>query len=320
MAFPVLTQKAVTKTIVPAITDLINSWKRPLVGAFMRLAFHDCAGTGGCDGCVNTSLAENKGLEVPVQALEWLYFNRSFHRNISRADLWALAGMVAAGTGMKKKNPKNYTLPNLVNPKYFKYGRQDCKTAPNSPSDLPSDFPSAFIGNAAVLSYFSTRFAFDARQTVAIMGAHHLGRMHQEYSGFNGPWVPDQAMDGGYYRNLLNVSANWHQKFVNTSLAPYDTKVQWVDNRGSPCLNMLNADMALYKDITPPLDNGAVKCTYETCPNATATQPYVKEFAKNATTFREAFSSVYDLMTSICGHPASGPPTMCSLKMVACPC
>ena len=32
----------------------------------------------------------------------------------------------------------------------------------------------------------------------------------------------------------------------------------------APCLNMLNTDMALYKDIGTVQFNGAVQCTYAT--------------------------------------------------------
>ena len=36
--------------------------------------FHDCAGSNKkCDGCVNLSQADNKGLDIPINALDTVY-------------------------------------------------------------------------------------------------------------------------------------------------------------------------------------------------------------------------------------------------------
>ena len=95
----------------------------------LRLAFHDCFlyedGTGGCDGCLNLddNLHGNDGLQYSVAVLEKLYTDPDFpsfkdlpdskkyhlqeftnepklkqsplEMGISRADLWAFAGLVA---------------------------------------------------------------------------------------------------------------------------------------------------------------------------------------------------------------------------------
>lgn len=73
----------------------------PLLPALVRLAFHDCAGTA-CDGCVNLKIASNKGLQAVVSGLELLYNNSTLGIKtmpISRADFWALAGLVAVNFG-----------------------------------------------------------------------------------------------------------------------------------------------------------------------------------------------------------------------------
>ena len=47
-------------TAKTAIGNLINNERvraeRPLIGGFVRLAFHDCVGKGGCDGCMNPQM------------------------------------------------------------------------------------------------------------------------------------------------------------------------------------------------------------------------------------------------------------------------
>ena len=87
----------------------------------LRLAFHDCVpyedGTGGCDGCLNLDkdLEHNNGLQFTVAVLEKLYTEVDFPKHkmfknfklekspkdlgISRADLWAFAGLVLSSIG-----------------------------------------------------------------------------------------------------------------------------------------------------------------------------------------------------------------------------
>jgi hypothetical protein len=58
---------------------------RPPQTAYARLAFHDCTGPGGCDGCINLNLGENNGLGGPIAVLEGFY-NGTYMR-------WALLGV-----------------------------------------------------------------------------------------------------------------------------------------------------------------------------------------------------------------------------------
>ena len=43
--------------------NIKNGGERPFIAGLVRLVFHDCVGTGGCDGCINHNLDANKGLE-----------------------------------------------------------------------------------------------------------------------------------------------------------------------------------------------------------------------------------------------------------------
>lgn len=103
--------KAQVSTLSNYITGFINSsattgqngqLRHPMLPTLVRLSFHDCAGTA-CDGCVNLKITSNKGLQGAVKGLESMYTNTTLGIKtiISRADFWALAGLVAANYGAK---------------------------------------------------------------------------------------------------------------------------------------------------------------------------------------------------------------------------
>jgi hypothetical protein len=47
------------------------------------------------------------------------------------------------------------------------------------------------MDHANLMDYFDTEFGFTANETVALMGAHTLGRARTDNSGFNGAWITD---------------------------------------------------------------------------------------------------------------------------------
>ena len=108
----------------------------PLPPKFLRLSFPDCVkytdGTGGCDGCLywegmetifddapnkkqydDVKFTNNNGLRPTVELLEAIYVAPDFPTNTpvlsqslkesgkSRADLWALAGLVSVEWGCR---------------------------------------------------------------------------------------------------------------------------------------------------------------------------------------------------------------------------
>ena len=77
---------------------------------------------------------------------------------------------------------------------------QDCDTSPYTTEDV--GLPAATLGHNDLMEYFATNFGFDANETVAVMGAHTLGRAKTENSGFNGPWVKgeERIFDNNYYK------------------------------------------------------------------------------------------------------------------------
>ena len=71
---------------------------------FVRLAFHDCV--GGCDGCINVHNADNAGFASTIPRLEEVYLGRGFHREMSRADFWALAAIHGLERTLDNANKK----------------------------------------------------------------------------------------------------------------------------------------------------------------------------------------------------------------------
>jgi Peroxidase len=131
-----------------------------MLAKFIRLSFHDCV--GGCDGCVDLANPSNFGLELPVDALAPIVeHNKKF---LTTGDVWALAGLVAAG-----KSQENTTFKFPLN--YI--GRPQC--AGNATRAGPHrTLPSAHFTTKQVVDFFNKTFQFSAKETVAILGSHTL--------------------------------------------------------------------------------------------------------------------------------------------------
>ena len=60
--------------------------------------FHSCV--GGCNGCLNLDNISNNGLEDAVSKIEQFYSENNIgQENISRADIWSLAAVLAVQAG-----------------------------------------------------------------------------------------------------------------------------------------------------------------------------------------------------------------------------
>mmetsp|Transcript_103571 Transcript_103571/g.194981 ORF Transcript_103571/g.194981 Transcript_103571/m.194981 type:complete len:737 (+) Transcript_103571:92-2302(+) len=239
----------------------------------LRLGFHDCLryhdGSGGCDGCLmwegvgnrystdtepwtrtsNDTLSHNNGLTAIVEMLEAIYTDRSFPERTavlpkslrdsgkSRADLWALAAIVAVEYGIEINNgvcqDPNYELKhhrkesldfNGVPHCHHLQGKSDCKAKLHRPivfmtgrRDCVTDMTEGYMTSKAEIhpdgqgdgrataEFFNKEFGFTGRETVAIMGAHTMGRVHYQNSLFRYVWVKNGGMmfNNQYYRNLV---------------------------------------------------------------------------------------------------------------------
>merc|ERR1719277_2478768 len=147
-------------------------------------------------------------------------------RGKSRADLWAFASLVAVEEGIQRHNwacrgdrhsPHNGPRMCLQfegepgceivpsRPFVFKTGRKDCETSLDPPYKAEDEevHPDEHFNGPMTVRFMEEHFNFSGRETVAIMGAHTLGRFHQHKSGHKYVWTTDwQAFNNQYYRNI----------------------------------------------------------------------------------------------------------------------
>lgn len=170
----------------------------PRIGAtYLRLVFHDCVpngSAGGCDGCINIANGANFGLKPAVDALAPIVRDlENASLRVSRADIWMLAGLIAAEDA---QSGVSFT-------DNFRVGRKNCETVgtcrntsrrvcASSGPDQPDDFPSPHFTTHDLIDFMSAHFGYTADDTVAIMGAHTLGRALPSHAGFDGKWVTNE--------------------------------------------------------------------------------------------------------------------------------
>lgn len=172
----------------------------------------------------------NAGLKIARDFLE--PFKKKY--GISYADLWTLAG-VAAIEGMG--GPK---IP-------WRPGRKDVD-AKNLKALPDGRLPNANMGcpvatNSHIRDIFG-RMGFNDRETVALLGAHAVGRCHVEASGFWGPWnFSETTFSNEYFRLLLEEK--WTVKKTHQG-KPWTGPMQYEDKTGQ--LMMLPSDLWLLED------------------------------------------------------------------------
>ncbi|KNC46834.1 uncharacterized protein AMSG_03265 [Thecamonas trahens ATCC 50062] len=271
----------------------------------VRLGFHDSVGVSPnhvSDGCINLENADNKGLINIVGAMENLYVNRQSkleYGQMSRADFWALGGIVAARVGAA--NSAACTAGVCVPPMPLTYGRKDCATSPKTAA--AGSFPNAQGGMSTVMNLFRNEMGFTDREVVALMGAHSLGAAEAADSGgFTGPWTRQpNTLDNEFYKEMVNSA--WRQ---NARAVPGASPVhQWDSGAGGRPVMMLNTDMCLHRQIAPNTA-GVSSCAADpnACPVAVTdrgvnTTVIVAEYAANNTRWALDFGPVYYKLVSM---------------------
>lgn len=161
----------------------------------------------------------NAGLAVPRTLLEKI---KSKYPEISYADLWTLAGVVAV------EEMGGPVIP-------WKPGRVDAVDEKACPPD--GNLPDAAKKEDHIRDIFY-RMGFSDQEIVALVGAHAVGRCHTDRSGFDGPWTKAPTMfSNEYFREL--VENKWTKRNWNGP-------IQFEDE--SKELMMLPADIALIED------------------------------------------------------------------------
>ena len=111
---------AAKDTINEIINDNADGNEHPFIAGFVRLAFHDCVGPGHCDGCVNHTIHDNKGLKTYTDKLDEAYPTHS--TNMSRVDFYIFAAYVA----LERATALDAVTDKFQGMSDFKVGREDC--------------------------------------------------------------------------------------------------------------------------------------------------------------------------------------------------
>jgi cytochrome c peroxidase len=198
----------------------------------VRLAWH-CAGsyskhdkTGGSQGAgmrfpPESDHGGNAGLHIARNLLEPI---KKKYPGITYADLYTLAGTIAIA---ELNGPRAKWRP----------GRSDFPAAPTKPTP-DGRLPDAAQGAKHVRDVFY-RMGFSDQETVALLGAHALGRCHKDRSGFEGPWTNSPTMfTNDFYRLLLEQK--WSER-------KWGGPRQYQDGPNGK-LMMLPTDMGLVED------------------------------------------------------------------------
>ena len=226
----------------------------------MRLSFHDCV--GGCDGCVDLGNPDNNGLLLPIEVLSEIAENEEISPWLSRADVFALSALVAANEAQPNNN-------NFLDFPMTYFGRVDCiGEATGGPV---RDLPGPDLDTDGILDFFDEEFGFNARQTTALLGAHTLGQVARENSGFRGQWVRNnEVLDNAYYDDIVGQpndlinAPGWNQERINNNNLPgIPDRFQWVRGNNNNDIVMLNVDIALVRDFSDDIDSsGEVSCRF----------------------------------------------------------
>lgn len=226
MADPVADINALTSQIRQALAN--NKMYAGPLG--IRLAWH-ASGTfdksdssGGSDGATmrfepESTDGANAGLGIARDVLEPV---AAANPDVSRADIWTLAGKVA--------------IEMLGGPKIpFNFGRGDADA-----SKCPANgrLPDAAQGAQHLRDVFY-RMGFNDQEIVALSGAHTVGRCHSSRSGFDGAWSNSPTtFNNAYFKHLLELT--WIER-------PWDGPKQFMDKE-SGNLMMLPTDLCLIQD------------------------------------------------------------------------
>ncbi|CAK9441526.1 uncharacterized protein LODBEIA_P53940 [Lodderomyces beijingensis] len=244
--------KEAVKEVFPADHD-----DGSLAPVILRLAWHACATynvetkLGGSNGATMRYIPEltdegNMGLEVARAALEPV---KAEFPEVTYSDLWTLAGKVAIE---HMGGPEIEWIP----------GRYDCMDLKYMP---PAGLLPFADKDANHVRTTFTRMGMTDQETVALIGAHGLGRCHKHISGWDGHWTQDPLRFSNEFYKAL-VSENWHQGTV-----PETGRRQYYNDDES--LMMLNTDMELLRDPSYKF--------------------FVMEYAKNEARFFQDFAEAF---------------------------
>merc|ERR1711865_140081 len=256
-----------------------NEERSDITAGAIQLAFHD-AGTwdpsnithpGGADGCACDKFGPNAGLDYIKDVLSPVY--TSYKSYLSLADFWAICSNAAIKSSVAEEDA------GLV--VGFKYGRVD-HTCVDCTGEIAARLPDESKSTDHVEDVFVTRMGFSKKETVALMGAHSMGKMEPLNTGYAGKWDRTFAqMDNIYFEQILDRP--WFRFDVDESTkfggqAPYPdyaheaTKHEWrvaneptADDFQDDTNKLLNTDMCLAWPIGDGDDVNDETCSTRKC-------------------------------------------------------
>lgn len=278
--------------VTAATAELNDLAQGDRIAQLVRFAFHSTL--FGAHGCLDMADPDNAGLGGILAEVNELYDDGPDSYNMSRADFWALAGVVAVRRGVANGRG-SITLAT-------RFGREDRPTSCVG----AGAFPNAARGFQEVMDVIGARYNMTAREVTVLMGAHSLGDANPNNSGYQGPWAtPTDTLDNGFFEEMADETNNWEQivapKPAGDPGAP--DKRQWSTNGrvGRGELMMLNTDMSLLYEInvTDSSDlSGTCPSNPSGCPRA-ATASVVDEMVADNDLFLTEFAAVFTKMIEV---------------------
>ena len=124
----------------------------------------------------------------------------------------------------------------------FKYGRSDCVSEDTKfqyKASQPEKHPNPNGNGDDTLDFFHSEFGFSGRETVAIIGAHTLGKMYPSHSLLKYTWTSQggHLFNNAYYKNFVRTEDWFIQGYDDTCTLLGDAYGTLPDVKWFPTVN-----------------------------------------------------------------------------------
>ena len=169
--------------------------KADIYGGALRMAFHDAvdvdlskplSDVGASDGCIGDAIGSAGLVEgypnnpnPPRQSVISKYLEPIYQKycdNLNRADFFVLFAKFSVEAA---EPTKNIVIP-------FQYGRRESQNCSGPNNAYVGRNPSGQDGVNELVQTFITQMGLDNVDIVTLLGAHTLGHVHKEFSGYDG--------------------------------------------------------------------------------------------------------------------------------------
>ena len=249
---------------------------------------------------------DNAGLDKPINVLQPIA-NAFFDRGLTRTDIWMLAGLVATETAIPPDDRDilfdlqwvgRKTCEQMGDCGFDFSGNPTVCTAMGGPHVAQAH---ATSGTRSIQDFFESEFNFNPQQVTALMGAHSVGKMSRENSGFSGRWdLSHTTFDGGYWIELIGQPPEYFlEEVVNNDLPGIPNRIQWkgVINADSQ-VTMLHSDIALVRNLDD-MHNGATNCEFNgpnACSQDTPFMPHAQRYNQDNRSWLLDFRNVFTIL------------------------